>query len=282
MSATSDTQTTFSLKAPVPIVNFMGLPLARLTVDNFMHWMIARAIEHRDNAASEFRFPIFVTYLNAWCSIIAERDPEYRRLLCKSDCLYADGMAVVWASRILRAAVPERVNAGDFILAFLRLCADNGIRIHLIGGKDGTAERTARCWTAQIPDLRITGYESGYFKSPEHERQSIDNIGRAMPDILLVGMGVPCQEKWAAAHADEFHCGIIWNVGALFEYFGNAQPRAPLWLRNIGLEWLFRLFLEPKRLCGRYTVGNLQFVFNVLRAWRKMPKKRNIPRPQNN
>jgi len=260
---TPDSDETTRTLSTIKTVDFMGLPLADITVDAFSQWMIERARARRNNSAQHK--PAFVTYLNAWCTIVAERDEEYRSLIKNCDCLYADGMAVVWAAKLLRTPIPERVNAGDFIANFLRECANAKLRIHLIGGKKGVAEKTARCWTAMIPNLVITGYEPGYFDSPEHEARIVQNIKRVAPDILLVGMGVPHQEKWTARHIDEINCAISWNVGALFEYFGNKRPRAPIWMRNIGMEWAFRLVLEPKRLCGRYTLGNIRFIANVIR-----------------
>ena len=270
-----ETPTQAPLQDCVPVVDFMGLPLAKLTVQEFTEWMLATAMKRRSrlpgNACENADdHPVVVTYLNAWCSLIAEHDTQYRELIKKGDCLYADGMAIVWASRLFRAPVPERVNAGDFILDFCRLCAAGKLSIHLVGGKQGVAERAARCWSTHAPGLKITGYDPGYFASVEDERKVLDRINQARPDFLIVGMGVPQQEKWIASHVNELDCGICWSVGALFEYFGAARPRAPIWVRQIGMEWAFRLALEPRRLASRYLIGNVRFAYNVLKHRSRM------------
>jgi N-acetylglucosaminyldiphosphoundecaprenol N-acetyl-beta-D-mannosaminyltransferase len=213
-------------------------------------------------------FPLLVTYLNAHCSNLAARDAEYCAAVNRFDLVYADGQGVVWASRVLGAPVPERVNAGDFIPDFCRLCASEGIRLFLLGSYEGVPERAAQTWSKAAPGLAVAGTRHGFF-TPEEEESVATQINAARPDILIVGMSAPRQELWTLRWAQRLHVPVIWCVGALFEYFSDTRPRAPVWMRRAGLEWLFRLALEPRRLWRRYLVGNARFVWRVLRARRK-------------
>jgi len=222
----------------------------------------------QSSALSPQHSALLVTYLNAHCSNLAARDAEYRAAVNRFGLVYADGQGVVWASRALGAPVPERVNAGDFIPDFCRLCAIEGIRLFLLGSYQGVPERAAQTWSKAAPGLAVAGTRHGFF-TPEEEESVAAAINAARPDILIVGMSAPRQELWALRWAERLHVPVIWCVGALFEYFSDTRPRAPVWMRRAGLEWLFRLALEPRRLWRRYLVGNARFVWRVLRARRK-------------
>jgi len=234
-----------------------GVPLLPLTTHEFMQWMMALS-EPGDS-------PKFVTYLNAWCSNVAMRDPEYMQLLQRADGVYADGQAVVWASRLLGRPVPERVNAGDFIVEFCREAQLAGKSMFLLGSAPGVASAAAERFRREVPGLDIRGAESGYFT--DGGDRVIGQIHETAPDFLLVGMGVPLQEKWLAQNMEQFNIRVGWCVGALFEYYGEARARAPKWMVKAGLEWAFRLALEPRRLWKRYLVGNAVFLYRVAREW---------------
>ena len=250
------------IPAPLP---FLECHLHPVTTRQFME-ILAQAA--KPSALSTQHSALLVTYLNAHCSNLAARDAEYRGAVNRFGLVYADGQGVVWASRALGAPVPERVNAGDFIPDFCRLCASEGIRLFLLGSYEGVPERAAQTWSKAAPGLTVAGTRHGFF-TPEEEESVAAAINAARPDILIVGMSAPRQELWALRWAQRLHVPVIWCVGALFEYFSDTRPRAPVWMRRAGLEWLFRLALEPRRLWRRYLVGNARFVWRVLRARRK-------------
>lgn len=200
-----------------------------------------------------------VTYLNAHNVNLAFEDPQYAEVLREADLLYADGMGVVWGWRALGRALPERVNAGDFIVDFCRDLAERGLSIYLLGSYDGVAAEAARRWSEQAPMLKVAGTRDGFFGADE-ETAVVDEIRRAAPSILLVGMGVPRQEMWTARWKNQLNVPVVWCVGALFEYWGMKRSRAPEWMRRVGLEWAWRLALEPRRLGRRYVIGNLRFL----------------------
>ena len=240
---------------PKPI-DFLGCPLHPVTTAQVMRIILARA-------ASPEGAPLRVAYLNAHCSNVAAENAGYRQSLNRCDLVYADGQAVVWGARFLGAPVPERVNAGDFILDLCRAASRAGVSLFLLGCAEGLAEKAARAWTQQTPGLSIAGTHHGFFGECDEEVVA-DGIRTARPDILLVGMSVPRQEEWMDRWAERLGVPVIWCVGALFEYYAGVRPRAPRWMRRAGLEWLFRLALEPGRLWRRYLVGNLAFLRRVL------------------
>lgn len=242
----------------LPHVRLLGIPLARCTTEQFITWVITLAQTPTANAQ-----PTLLTYLNAHCSNLAANDSQYATILQEADAVYADGQAIVWASRFLGDAVPERVNAADFILPFLRRAAAENLSVYLLGSAPGVAQRAAVHYIKAVPNLQVKRTRDGYFTD---EAELIADIHAASPDILLVGMGVPLQEKWVASHLQQLDARVVWCVGAMFEYYGEARARAPVWMRRAGLEWLFRLVLEPRRMWRRYLVGNVVFVLRVLRA----------------
>jgi N-acetylglucosaminyldiphosphoundecaprenol N-acetyl-beta-D-mannosaminyltransferase len=233
----------------------MGLRIARLTKREFIEAIVRFA---RSST------PRLVTYLNAHNVNVYFSDPEYARLIDRADIVYADGQALVWASRFLGDALPERVSAADFFVQFCQRCADAHLTLFLLGSRPGVAERAQRNLERLVRGLRIVGTHHGHFQ-PADSASLCDRIRSARPDILIVGMGVPRQEKWLAENLERLAVPVCWCVGALFEYLAGVRKRAPRWVRRAGCEWLFRLLHEPRRLWRRYLIGNLSFLIRVLR-----------------
>jgi N-acetylglucosaminyldiphosphoundecaprenol N-acetyl-beta-D-mannosaminyltransferase len=243
---------------PGKSADVLGVPVVACTTSEFIQTVIPAARRaDRDN-------PLFITYLNAWCSEVASRDAEYADILRHSDAVYADGQVIVWAAKYLGGTLPERVNAADFILDFCRAAVDARARLYLLGSAPGVAAEAAETFRKAAPGLDIAAAEPGYLR--EDDEAVVARIRAAAPDLLIVGRGVPLQEKWAWALRSKFGCGAVWCVGAMFEYHAGARARAPRWVRRCGLEWLFRLVLEPRRLWRRYLVGNARFLWRLARA----------------
>ncbi len=203
-----------------------------------------------------------VCYVNTDCVNQAVFDRRYRAILQAADLVYADGTGVVWASRLTDRPLPERITLGDALPDLCRVAAMRGLRLFFLGGRPGAAHRAADSLQGQVPGLQIVGAEHGFF-TPEEEAAVIAAINQASPDILLVGMGVPKQEKWLWQHRDQLRVPVLWGVGAVFEYFAGDAPRAPVWLRRLGFEGAFRLLIGPPRLWKRYLLGNAFFVLRV-------------------
>ncbi|MBN1842117.1 MAG: WecB/TagA/CpsF family glycosyltransferase [Deltaproteobacteria bacterium] len=215
--------------------------------------------------------PRKVLYVNAHCMVISRKDKVYRNILNNAHLVYADGISLVWGARLLGHYLPGRLTAADFMPRFFSLFAEAGLRVYMLGARPGVAETAAQRLREDNPGLEIVGTQHGYFKERESER-IIEGINRADPHILMVGMGVPYQEKWIDQHYDELNASVIWGVGALFDFLSGRLARGPQWLLASGFEWLCRLVAEPRRLWQRYLVGNLLFVWYVLR-WKLENKK---------
>ena len=235
----------------------LGLPLCAPSTAEFIAF-VRTAAGHPEQA-------VLISYLNAATFNLAYEDPDHARRLEAFDCVYADGQAVVWGARARRIPIPERVNAGDFTQEMMQALAADGRRVALIGGRAGEAERAAERFRGWAPRLQIVLARDGYF--PEQEAGAIAaQIDRADPDLVLLGMGAPRQEQWACRWAGQGRPRVWWCVGALFEYYAGARRRAPRWVRRIGMEWAFRLMLEPCRLWQRYLIGNPLFILRLLRG----------------
>jgi len=248
----------------------LGVHVAALTVEQFISTMIKWAKEDTKR---------FGSYVNAHCLELYHKDSGYREVIDKADMVYADGQAIVWASQILGAGLPERVNAGDFFIEFCFRCAAENLRLFFLGSKENIARKAAENIKRIVPDLDIAGTHHGYFEwghdkdekaslsqSLSGSPQVIQAINDAIPDILIVGMSAPRQEKWACANLEALDVNLVWCVGALFEYYAGVTPRAPVWMRRVGLEWAFRLAVEPRRLLKRYTIENVQFLVRLFKA----------------
>ncbi len=219
-------------------------------------WLIGAAL------AGDGRSRI-AAYLNAHVSNLAARDGTLHRILRSADLLYADGMPIVWALRAVQGRGGHRASAAHFLPRFCWACAGRNVPIALVGGAPGLAEAAARALTAQTPGLRIVFTHHGYLKGRDVPRLAAQLRERGAA-IVLLGMGTPRQEQLAAALRHARACRVAWCVGALFEYFGAGRRRAPAWVAESGLEWMYRLAQEPTRLAGRYTIGNAVFSARAL------------------
>lgn len=206
-----------------------------------------------------------VSFVNADCFNIAARDADYRRVLDRSALVLADGIGVRLAlDWFVGTPLRDNVNGTDM---FPRLCdaaAKLGLPVFFLGGQPGIAERVAENACKRVPGLQIAGVQDGFF-APEDTDAVLADINRSGARILLVAMGAPRQEAWIAQHLAQLNVGVAIGVGGLFDFYSGRIARAPGWMREIGLEWVYRLLQEPGRMWRRYVVGNPLFLW---RAWR--------------
>jgi len=232
----------------------LGISIDVLTLD-----MLLEAIERFASSSGKSHQ---IAYLNVDCVNQYYRNSAYKETIDGADLVYADGMGVVWASKLFGTALPERLTAADFFDKVCELSERRGFRLFLLGSEPGVSELAAEKLRGQFPKLQIVGTESGFFDE-EQERALISRIKAAKPDMLIVGMSVPRQELWIRRHIDSLNVPLCWGVGALLEYVSGRTSRAPKWMRNSGLEWSYRLLLEPSRLWRRYLVGNVRFALRA-------------------
>ena len=186
-------------------------------------------------------------------------------LFGKCTLVYCDGAGVQLGARLLGYHLPPRMTGADWIEPLCSACAAKGISLYLLGSRPGVAARTMEILQRRHPGLRIEGAQHGYLADPTVCTAAISAVNTAHPHLLLVGMGTPIQERWIAAHRDELEAPVVWGVGAPFAFVAGIQPRGPRWMLDNGLEWLYRLCGDPRRLWQRYLVGNSLFMLRELR-----------------
>lgn len=203
-----------------------------------------------------------VGFLNAHNANVARSDDEFAAAL-RDFLVLADGIGVDIAAKLLYGeAFPDNLNGTDFIPAFL-IASKKPLTIGLLGAKRANAEAAAAEFSKLAPQHRFVVVHDGYFGAAE-EPQILQRIETLHPDLLLVAMGVPRQEFWISRHITSRHCTLPIAVGALLDFVSGAVPRAPIWMRRLRLEWVFRLLVEPSRLWRRYILGNPVFLARVL------------------
>ena len=213
--------------------------------------------------------PLRAAYWNAHTCNLAWRDGAFRDLMHRQDIRYPDGMSVVRALRRRGCAHAARASAADFLPVAVQACAARGLRMGFLGGQPGVANRCAARFDEVLPANPVVFAPHGYFRpgSPD-EVAAVRAAREAGVHLLLVGMGSPRQERFIIDQGAATGARALWAVGALFEYHGGERARAPLWMRRAGLEWAFRLALEPRRLAGRYLLGNAEFLLRARRRAR--------------
>lgn len=200
------------------------------------------------------------------------RDPRMRALYAAADLRVADGMPLVWASRLHGSAVPERIAGASLIWTLAERAAKTRRSLFLLGGDPGVAERAAVVLRERHPALEVAGVWDGRVGSPPSATE-LDEITqrlqRRVPDLLFVGLGSPKQEELIAALRARFPATWMLGLGASFDFVAGTLVRAPRWVQRAGLEWVHRLAQDPKRLARRYLVDDLPFAFSLFaEAWR--------------
>jgi len=196
---------------------------------------------------------------------IAEQDPDYKRVLNRADLAVADGVPLVWLSRLGRAALPERVAGIDLVEECCRLAARSGVPLFLLGAGPGVAEAAGHALVRRHPGLRIAGTFAPPFAppTPEGDAEMVRLVQAAGRCVLFVAFGAPRQDQFISAHLGELDAAIAMGVGGSFDILAGTISRAPLWMQRSGLEWVWRLIKEPGRLWRRYLVRDLPFAVGL-------------------
>jgi N-acetylglucosaminyldiphosphoundecaprenol N-acetyl-beta-D-mannosaminyltransferase len=233
----------------------LGVPIDVLTADGAAAQIVAWARESRSRV---------VCLCNVHAVVSAASDSTLRQALQQADLAAPDGAPVAWMMRRLGAPAQRRVAGPDLMADTLALAATTGVAVYLYGGTAETLARLQPALMRRWPTLRLAGSRSPPFRpltAAELEADFAD-IRASGAGIVWVGLGCPKQERWMAAHREQLPLVLV-GVGAAFDFLGGRLARAPLWMRRCGLEWLFRLLQEPRRLAGRYLVTNTRFVLGA-------------------
>lgn len=242
------------MSAGFEILDVLGTPVACIDTQGLLDTALAWSGEAERRT---------VLYANAHVLNHAEREPGLLQAWQNADLVYADGVSVVWAAGLLYGRRLEKMTGADWIGRLAALSASLGRRWFLLGGAPGSAELAGLRLLEAYPGLQIVGTYYGYFRDDETPTV-LDRIETARPDLLFVGLGTPRQELWLSRHRAAIETPLCWTVGALFDYLSGAERRVPAWMNRSSLEWLFRLWVNPRGKWRRYLLGNPRFVGRVL------------------
>ncbi|HEY8339348.1 MAG TPA: WecB/TagA/CpsF family glycosyltransferase [Egibacteraceae bacterium] len=213
------------------------------------------------------RTPHYVCVTGVHGVMESQRDPELRRIHNASGLTTPDGMPMVWAGRCAGARDIDRVYGPDLMLALCERAARHGWRTYFYGAGEGVADELARRLSRRFPGLQVAGTHSPPFRplTPDEDEEVVRRINATAPDIVWVGLSTPKQERWMAAHVGRLTAPVLIGVGAAFDIHAGVVSQAPRWVQRSGLEWLYRLCQEPRRLWRRYLTNNPRFVAAILR-----------------
>ena len=253
-------------RAPRPLRHLVigGQQVAAVSKRDLLDLMLRDAPAIR--ARPEIR-PRLVFSSNGQSLSLNATDSAYRQAMDQADIVHADGMAVVFASRLFsRTPIPDRSSTTDLFLEGPLEASRRGVTYYLLGGSEAVNAACARRLTEIAPRLRIVGRHHGYFADEDADR-IIADINAAAPDVLWLGLGKPKEQIFAVKHADALHVGWIVTCGGAFNYATGGYRRAPRWMQNLGLEWLHRLAQNPRKLFWRYAVTNPHALWLILKHW---------------
>lgn len=240
-----------------PTVSLFGITISNVTMSQAIS-RIERAVRNPGRCHT-------FGFVNAHSLNISHHDERFRSVLGCMERVFGDGVGVRIAARVSGTPLKANVNGTDMLPELCALCAEKGYRLYLLGAKPGVAARMRARLEEVYPRLRIVGCRHGYFDRERESPGVIHDINRSRADIVLVAFGVPEQEKWIVSRAAKLTCPVCIGVGGLFDFYSGDIPRAPIWMRRHGLEWLFRFMMEPARLWRRYLFGNPFFLYRVAR-----------------
>jgi N-acetylglucosaminyldiphosphoundecaprenol N-acetyl-beta-D-mannosaminyltransferase len=212
------------------------------------------------------RQPHYVCVTGVHGIVESQGDSSLRRVHNAAGLVTPDGVPLVWLARLRGLNHVERVYGPELMLALCDRSTSKGYRHFLYGGAEGVPERLANSLQRRYPELQIVGSYSPPFRplTDEEDEQIVQAINEANPDVVWIGLSTPKQERWMAAHVDRLTAPVLVGVGAAFDFHAGLKRQAPRWMQRSGLEWLFRLVNEPRRLWRRYLINNPLFTFLVL------------------
>jgi N-acetylglucosaminyldiphosphoundecaprenol N-acetyl-beta-D-mannosaminyltransferase len=250
------TPTQQAVAAPTkpPEVSVLGVPQAQTHNDDTMEWMDA-TIAHGETG--------YICVAATHTIMVCNEDPELREAVLNSSLTVPDGQPLVWAMNALGGNLTDRVYGPDLMARYCERAAANGTRMYLYGGRNqGALVQLALNLRQSYPGVKIVGGYSPPFRdlSEEEEDAIVAEINATKADVVWIGVGAPKQEKWMAAMRPRLDAAVLVGVGAAFDFHAGLVPQAPEWMQSAGLEWLYRMAQEPRRLAPRYVRYNPRFV----------------------
>jgi len=254
------------MKAGVSILNegpvhtrvpVLGCPISKLSLEDFV------ALAERFVSSGK---PHYIAVVNVAKIVKMRSDKELEQSIHAAHLIGADGVPLVWASRILGNPLPGRVNGTDLMYRLLERANEKGYRIFFFGAKEEILRRVVERVRTEYPGAKIAGFRHGYF-SPTDESTIVNKIRAGKADILFIGFGTPKKELWVNRYLNAMGVPVVHGVGGSFDVLAGVIPRAPLWMQRNGLEWLYRFLREPQRMWRRYLFTNTLFIMLLVKEW---------------
>jgi len=217
-------------------------------------------------AWGEERASRYVCFCNVHSVVTTMLDPEFQTVVNSADMAAPDGAPVAWALRRMGAEGQERINGPDLMWRYLAMAEKLGQSVFFYGSTEETLAGLRANLNRRFPALKVAGMHSPHFcdSDPEQDEADIAMINQSEANVAFIALGCPKQEKWMGSHYGRVHATMI-GVGAAFDYHAGVLKRAPLWWQQNGLEWLYRVLMEPRRLFKRYLITNTLFLFGFAR-----------------
>ncbi|MBA3927901.1 WecB/TagA/CpsF family glycosyltransferase [Listeria rustica] len=213
--------------------------------------------------------PVQHVVINASKINLMAENKELANIVNTSPLINADGQSIVWAMKFLGHDARERVTGIDLFENLVKKSAEKGYRVYYFGAQEDVVQEVVQLHQQQYPDLKIAGYRNGYFEDAESEEIALA-IRKSKADIVFVAFSSPKKEQWIHAYKETMGVPFVMGVGGSFDVMAGVTKRAPQWMQQTGLEWFYRFMQEPKRMFRRYFVGNLSFVWKVMKErWRQ-------------
>lgn len=250
--------------------NMKEVNICGVRIDNYS---LNESIEEIINHILFNQKPKYVVTPNAQHIILLQNDRDFQEVYQNAFLSVPDGVPLLWAARLLKTPLSGRVNGTDLFEKLCKVAAEQDLKVFLLGGSPGVAEKTKITLQKHNPQLKVVGTYCPFygFESDPIELARINHtIQTANPDILFVALGSPKQELWIYNNYKSLGVPISLGIGASFELVSGVVPRAPKLMQRIGMEWLFRLVMEPRRLWKRYVICNTLFVWLILKECLKI------------
>ena len=267
--------TTSAEPRPVLFGMFFDALTEARALDRIFEFAAAPPAERGCRIAATVNVDFLVNTYFAWQ--FRPRNPELAAVLRRAELVVADGMPLVWLSRLLKTPLPERVAGSDLVPAIAERAAREHRKLYFLGGREEYTRRAAELLCARYPGLEIA-IDTPFVRLDDpdaavQDREICRKINASGASILLVGFGNPKQELWVERNRKDLNCAIAVGVGGTFNFLAGAVKRAPGWMRHGGLEWIYRFLQEPRRLWRRYCIGFFQFGVMALRALVSRPRQ---------
>jgi N-acetylglucosaminyldiphosphoundecaprenol N-acetyl-beta-D-mannosaminyltransferase len=244
-------------------IEFLSIPIDALTMDETLE-VIDQVIQSKGQ--------MHHTVVNAGKIVMMSRDPQLFKSVTEADLINADGQAVVWAARLLGKKLPGRVAGIDLMNRLIERAHQNGYKAFFFGAKEEIVRKVVQVVSEKYSSAVVAGYRNGYFK-PEEGPQIAEQIAKSGANLLFVAISSPTKENFLHQYKDLLrNVNFIMGVGGSFDVVAGLTKRAPVWMQQAGLEWFYRFLQEPVRMWRRYTIGNLEFMALVAKAWIKRRK----------